>query len=222
MRCAQSLLIATATIALVGCGGDKKSAPPVPTAQRFVTAQDAPGSKPDPDETRAVTAKFDEFMAGLRDRSINPDKKEMARVFRSAEFRSAGADTRYFGKTHTPGVSTHVASAFIELRSEEAATKALDWLEADNSKPCPKTCAIRINTFDVDDLGDARGVHRIATAKDIREGGSPDETPVDSYWVGFTAGTVTYAVELFGRPGNVSKEQALDIARAYYDRVTGG
>ena len=40
-------------------------------------------------------------------------------------------------------------------------------------------------------------------------------------WVGFTIGSIVYAVELQGEPGSVSEEQALEIANAYYERLTG-
>ena len=51
--------------------------------------------------------------------------------------------------------------------------------------------------------------------------GTEDELPSDSYWVGFTNGAFVYTVDLYGPPGSVSEEQALDIASAYYDRLTG-
>ena len=83
------------------------------------------------------------------------------------------------------------------------------------------SCAVQISTFDVDDIPDARGVHRIATAEDIERVGTADQRPFDSYWVGFTNGAFVYTVDLHGPPGSVSEEQALDIASAYYDRLTG-
>ena len=44
-------------ITLVACGGDDDlTAAPAPPAQRFVTEEDAPGSKPDPVETRQPDA----------------------------------------------------------------------------------------------------------------------------------------------------------------------
>ena len=82
------------------------------------------------------------------------------------------------------------------------------------------SCAVQISTFDVDGIADARGVHRIATAEDIERVGTEEERPSDSYWVGFTNGAFVYTVDLFGPPGSVSEEQALDIASAYYDRLT--
>jgi hypothetical protein len=208
-------------ITLGGCsGGDDEAAAPVPLAQRFVTAEDAPGSKADPVETRQTTVDFDEFIATLSERAVDPDKEETTTVFQGAGFKGGGVDARFFGETHT-FTAPHVFSSFIELESEDGATSALDWLETDSRKPCPMSCAVQISTFDVDDIADARGVHRIATAEDIERVGTKDQQPFDSYWVGFTNGAFVYTVDLHGPPGSVSEEQALDIASAYYDRLTG-
>ena len=84
-------------------------------------------------------------------------------------------------------------------------------------KPCPHSCAAVISSFEVDGIPDARGVHRIATAEDIEAAGTENEVPSDSYWVGFTVGSIVYAVDLHGPPGSVSEEQAQEIASAYYD-----
>ncbi len=222
MRFAIPLLAALAMITLVACGGDDETAAaPLPVAQRFVTAEDAPGSKPDPVETRQTTVDFDEFIVGLTDASIDPDKEEMTTVFQDAGFKGAGVDTRFFGETHTPGSSPHVISSFIELDSEDGATSALDWLETDVKKPCPMSCAVQISEFDVNDIPDAYGVRRIATAEDIERVGTEDERPNDSYSIGFTNGALVYTVDLFGPPGSVSEEQALEIANAYYERLAG-
>jgi hypothetical protein len=216
------LLAALAMITLVACGGDDdESSAPVPTAQRFVTAEDAPGSKPDPDETRQTAADFDAFMAALNELAVDPGDDEVSTVFQEGDFKGAGVDTRFYGETHTPGTSPHVVSSFIELDSEDAATSALDWLEADSKKPCPMSCAVQVSTIDVDGIEDARGVRRLATAEDIERLGNENERPNDSYWVGFTDGAVVYTVDLFGPPGSVSEDQALEIASAYYDRLTG-
>ena len=82
------------------------------------------------------------------------------------------------------------------------------------------SCAAQISTFEVDGIADARVVSRVATAEDIERVGTSDEQPFESYWVGFTNGALVYTVDLFGPPGSVSEEQALDIASAYYDRLT--
>ena len=221
MRFAIPLLVALTAVALVACaGGDDETAAPVPLAQRFVTAEDAPGSKPDPVETRQTTVDFDEFIAALSERMVDPDQEEMTTVFQEAGFKGGGVDARFFGETHTFTVP-HVFSSFIELESEDGATSALDWLETDSKKPCPMSCAVQISTFDVDDIADARGVHRIATAEDIERVGTEDQQPFESYWVGFTDGAFVYTMELRGPPGSVSEEQALEIASAYHDRLTG-
>ena len=144
---------------------------------------------------------FDEFIAALSEHSIDPDTDEMTAVFQDAGFKGSGVDTRFFGETHTPGSSPHVVSSFIELESEDGATSALDWFETDSKKPCPMSCAAQISAFDVDDIPDARGVQRIATAEDIERVGRADERPNEEYWIGFTNGAFVYTVNLFGPPG---------------------
>ena len=96
----------------------------------------------------------------------------------------------------------------------------LDWLEADPMKPCPRSCATRVSTFDVGGIPDARGVHRVATAEDIEAAGTADEHPSESYWAGFTVGSIVYTVDLHGSTGSVSEGQALEIVSAYHDRLT--
>jgi hypothetical protein len=203
----------------VACSSDDH--PPVPIAQRFPTAADAPGSKADPVEKRETTVKFDEFIAGLNETAINPDEAEVAKAFPEAGFTAAGKDTRFFGATHSR-TAPHLFSSFIELDAADGAKRALDWIEADSRKPCPNSCATRTSSFDVDGIPDARGTHRLATAADIEAAGTENERPSDSYWVGFTDGSIVYSVELQGLPGAVSEEQAQRIARAYHDRLTGG
>jgi hypothetical protein len=217
MRFASRLLVPLTAVAFVACGGDSET---VPVAQRFPTAAEAPGTKPDPVEERQTTEDFDEFLVALRPALIDPDREEMTAVFREADFTRAGVDFRFFGETHAPD-APHLISWFIELDSEDGARSALDWLEADVMKPCPHSCATRMNSFDVDGISDARGVHRIATAEDIEAAGTEEEVPNDSYWVGFTIGSIIYTVDLHGPPGSVSEEQALEIASAYHDRVSG-
>ena len=222
MRLAIPLLVASMAVTLVACAGsDDETATPVPVADRFLTAEEARGSKTDPVETRQTTMDFDEFIASLSEASINPDTEEMTTVFQDAGFKSAGVDTRFYGDTHMPGSSPHVVSSFIELDSEDGATSALDWLETDLKKPCPMSCAVQRSTFDVDDIPDARGVQRIATAEDIEMVGNPDERPSEEYWIGFTNGALVHTVNLFGPPGSVSEDQAQEIANAYYERLTG-
>jgi len=221
LRFALPLLVALALITLVACGGkdDTETAEPAPLAQRVLTEEDAPGSKPDPVETRQTTDDFDEFIRVLGELAVDPDMEEMTAVFMDAGFEAAIVDTRFFGETHSQS-SPHIGSSVIQLQSEEAATSALDWLEADKMKPCPKTCAVQISEFDVDDIPDARGVHASASAEDVEAVGNADERPFDAYWVGYTDGSFVYTVDLFGPPGSVSEQQAVDIASALHHRVS--
>jgi hypothetical protein len=145
----------------------------------------------------------------------------MTTVLQEAGFKGAGVDVRFYGETHAP-TARHLFSSFIGLDSEDGARSALDWLEADSMKPCPHSCAVRISSFDVEGVPDARGVHRIATAEDIEAAGTEGEEPSDSYWVGFTEGSIVYTVDLTGSPGSVPEEQAQRIPSAFHDRLADG
>jgi hypothetical protein len=178
-------------------------------------AEDAPGSKPDPVEKRETTTDFDTFISTLSDASVEPNRDEITTLFKDAGFKSAGLDARFFGETHSPETSMHVFSSFIEVASEDGATSALDWLEADEMKPCPMSCAVERSSFEVDDIPGARGVHRIATAEDIERVGTSDERPQDDYWIGFAIGPIVYTMVLHGQAvPAVSEEQAQQIATA--------
>ncbi len=222
MRFAVPFVAALAIFTLAACGGDDETAveEPVSLSQRVLTEEDVPGSKLDPVEKPQASADFDEFIEELGNRAVDPDTDEMTAVFEEAGFEEAVTETRFFGETHTPDVP-HVANSVIQLRSDGGATSALDWLEADSMKPCPKTCAVQIDEFDVDGIPDARGVHRSASAEDIEAVGGSDERPFDSYWVAFTHGPFVCTMDLFGPPGSTSQEQALTIAGAYYERIAG-
>ena len=116
VRFAIPLFAALAMITLAACGdSDDETAAPVPLAQRFLTAEDAPGSKPDPVEKRETTTDFDTFISALSESSIDPDRDEMTTLFKDAGFKSAGMDARWYGETHSSENSAHVFSSFIEL-----------------------------------------------------------------------------------------------------------
>ena len=181
MRLAVSILVAVTAVTLVACGGSgDEAAAPVMLEQRFLRAEDAPGSRPDPVEKRETTTDFDTFISTLSDASIEPDSDETTTLFEDAGFQSAGLDARFFGQMHSPETSVHVFSSFIEVGSEDGARSALDWLETDQMKPCPMSCAVQRSRFEVDDIPDARGVHRVATAADIERVGTSDEQPQDA------------------------------------------
>ena len=222
MRLVISLLVAVTAVALVACSGsDDETAAPLPEAQRFVSAEDAPGSKPDPVEKRETTTDFDTFISALTEGLIDSDRDELTTIFEAEGFKSGGRDARFYGETHSSETSNHVFSSFAELGSDEEATRALDWFESDQMKPCPESCAVQRSSFAVEDIPDARGVHRVATEEDIERVGTPDERPLDAYWIGFTNGPIVYDIILQGpQPGSVSEDQAQQIAKAYYERLT--
>jgi len=241
MRVIIRFLVPLMAVTLVGCsGGDDDgssasasgsvpasaptSAPApesVPLEQRFLTNVDAPGTQPDPVESRVTAVDLDTFMTAIApDLFVDLDEEETTTVLQEAGFTWAAVDPRFFGETHK-GTAPHVFGTVIELQTEDGARRVLDLLEADSMKPCPESCAVQISDFDVDDIPDARGVHRLSTAQLIKTSGTPDQHPFDSYWIGFTDGSIVYAVDLHGRPGSVSEEQAQEIAADYYDRLAG-
>jgi hypothetical protein len=215
MRFTISLLVALAAALTVSCDADE--AAPVPVEQRFLTAEDAPGSKPDPVEQGRTAAELDDFVAW--EHVVVPNEEEMTAVFQEAGFKQAGEDSRFIGATHSPD-EPHLISTFIELGSEDGAMSALDYLESDSKKPCPGSCATQVSTFELPDIPDARGVRRLTTAENIKAAGTDDQHPSDQYWVGFTDGSFTYILELMGPPGSVSVEQVQEIASAYFNRLT--
>lgn len=164
MRLAGLLVVVLTTIA---CTSGNDPAPPVPLDQRFPTAEDAPGSRPDPDEQGQTTSDFDEFIAELTHAVIDPDEAEMTTVFEQAGFSRAGLDVRFFGETHASS-APHLFSWFIDLESEDGVTSALDWLATDATKPCPMSCATQVSEFSVDGIPGVRGVHRLRRPRPSR------------------------------------------------------
>ncbi|MBA2425319.1 MAG: hypothetical protein H0W35_01120 [Actinobacteria bacterium] len=220
MRFAAPLLAALALVTLAACGGGDEAEPeePAALAQRVLTEEDAPGSKPDPVETRQTTVDFDEFIDVLNNVAIDPDAEELNDVFTEAGFQAAIIDTRFYGEEHVGG-APHITSSVIQLQSEQGAKDALEWIHADDMKPCPKTCAVQVSEFDVDDISDTPGVHRSQSAEDIEAVGADDDMPFDSYRIAFTDGSFVYTVDLHGPYGSVTEDEATDIAHALHERV---
>ena len=238
MRTTIRFFVPLIAFALVACtGGDDEtssstsasapapaatSAPapaPVPVDQRFLTDADAPGTQRDPVEQRETTEDLDEFITSMAPPMfVDLDEEETTAALQEAGFRGAAVDARFFGGTHKSS-APHLFGAILELQTEDWARSVLDLLEADALKPCPESCATQFSSFEVDDIPDGRGVHRLATAQLIKTAGTDNQHPFDSYWVGFTQGPFVYTVNLQGRPGSVSEKQAQEIASAYYDRL---
>jgi hypothetical protein len=212
------VLVLVTVLVAAACSGDEP--PPPPLAERFLSAEDAPGSQIDPEERRETVADVDELVTTFGHHMVDADTDEMTSLFEEARFEEAGTEVRFYGETHSPD-APHIFSAFYELGSEDGAGSALDWLVTDAKKPCPESCATVVTDFDVADIPDGSGVRRLTTAEAIEAAGIAEQIPRDEYMVVFTVGSSVYTVLLAGPPGSVTEERARDIATAYHDRLAG-
>jgi hypothetical protein len=218
------LVIALAVaIGSVGCGGDDngEATEPLTLEQRVLRESDAPGSKADPVETRKTARSLDEF-TGLHGTYVRAAEIERSKL-EDAGLVSAVHDTRFYpekpGGVHTPD-APHVRVLVMQFESEDGAAEGLDLLDDNNRKPCPESCALRMEDFDVSGVADARGLRHYATAERIKAIGEEGD-PFDAYIIIFTDGPFTYEVEAFGPPGASSKERTEEIAKTLHDRVEG-
>ena len=218
MRHAIRLGLLVTVLSLVACSGGEPDPPPL--AQRFVTAEDAPGSTIDPVEVRETADEVDSFVSLFSQHMVDADRDEMTAVFTDADFQSAGTEVRFIGEEHSPD-EPHIFSSFYELGSEDGAASALDLLVTDSQKPCPESCATVVSEFDVSGIPDGSGVRRLTTAEAIEAAGTAEQIPRDSYLVAFTVGSSVYTMDFAGPPGSVTVQEAQEIASAYYDRLAG-
>lgn len=204
----------TIAAALVAC-----EAAPLTLEQRVLSESDAPGSLPDPVETRQTASTLAEFTAwqDIPAAEIDPGMLD------EAGFVSAIHETRFFPETpggpHTREAA-HVRILVVQLDSQDGARAAVDLLQENALQPCPGSCAARIEEFDVSGVPDAKGVQRLVTAERLEETGEEGE-PSDSYTISFADGTFAYQVEGFAPPGEISEQQIEDIAEKVHDRVAG-
>jgi hypothetical protein len=220
------LAAVAAGIVLSGCGGDDGTAAstgPVTMQQRVVTEQDVPDSKPDPVEKPVSVSGPDEFISRLGDRFINPTPEEVASL-KTGGFVKALEVTRFIpaspGGEHTRD-APHIHSLVMQFDSEQGAKDALDTLHQDSLRPCPETCAQQAEEFDVADIPGAFGTHRFATEESIQQTGDTGETPFDDYQIVFADGVFAYRIILPGSPGQVTQDDAEEIAKSLYERVKG-
>jgi hypothetical protein len=219
-------LAATVAFAPAGCGGDDDSATstgPIALEQRVVSEEDAPGSEPDPVETPVKVSSKDEFASKLGDRFVNPPPEDI-QTLRSSSFVSAYDATRFTpaeeGGPHSR-TAPHVSTLVMQFGTADDATTAVDLLKADSVRPCPETCAEQAEEFEFDGIPGAYGTHRFATAASIEETGDTESDPFDGFEIGFADGVFAYRIILDGPPGDVSQEEAEEIAQNFYDRVHG-
>jgi hypothetical protein len=206
--------LAIAAAAIVACSSE-----PLALEQRVVSEADAPGSLPDPVETRQNASSLDELAAwqDMPAAEIDPSKLE------EAGFVSAIHETRFFPETpggpHTRDAA-HVRILVVQFDSERGARTGLDILHENALQPCPGSCAARIEPFDVSGVPNAKGVQRPVTAERLQETGEEGE-PTDSFTITFADGQYVYQVEGFGPPGSITEQQVEDIAKKLHDRVAG-
>jgi hypothetical protein len=220
VRAALFTIAALLAIGVVACGGDGGGGEPLTLEQRLLRESEVPGSEPDPVETRVGPAGLDEF-ASFADYVAAADIERSK--LEAAGFVSAVHDTRFYpaapGASHT-GEEPHVRMLVARFDSEDGAREGADLLHEKSLEPCPETCAQRITEFEVSGIADARGIRHYTSAEELKATGEPGE-PFDSYAILFTDGVFAYELEVFGPPGEVSKEQIEEIAGKVYERVQG-
>jgi hypothetical protein len=109
----------------------------------------------------------------------------------------------------------------MQFDSAQGAKDALETLHLDSLRPCPETCGQSVEEFDVADIPGAFGTHRSATAESIQQAGDTEGHPFDEYQIVFADGVFAYRMMLNGDPGEVTEDEAEEIAKSLYDRVKG-
>jgi len=216
------LLLFAVLVLGTACGGgsdEATSTGPLALAQRVVTEEDAPGSKPDPVEKRQTAADEQEFIEKMGDAFVNPSEEDR-KSLQTVGFVQAINDTRYFGETHSRD-DAHTFSLVVQLDSPDGATEMTDFFHTDSLRPCPESCAFSVSEFDVDGIPGATGVRRVATEDAIKAAGTSENRPYDSYAIFFADGDFAYNIDYGGPPGTTSEDKAVEIAQNLYDRVHG-
>ena len=215
-------LAASAVLGLAACGGgsdEATSTGPLTLAQRVVTEEDAPGSKPDPVEQRQTAADEQEFSDKMGDAFVNPTEQE-TKDFETVGFVQAINDTRYFGDVHSKD-DAHTFTLVVQLDSPDGAKEMADFFHTDSLRPCPESCAFSVSEFGVDGIPGATGVRRYASEEAIKTAGTSENRPYDSYAIFFADGDFAYDIDYGGPPGTTSEDKAVEIAQNLYDRVHG-
>ena len=232
MRLGVVVLAVVAVMGIAACGGQSaggqdavgdQASGPLTLEQRVVGEADAPGSQPDPVETRRTATGLEKATAILDHQMITATAEETA-ALGEAGFVSAILDTRFFpsspGAEHV-GDEPHVATLVMEFSSEAGATDAVDLLYTDGLEPCPVSCAFSVGEFEVDGIPNGRGIQRIATQESLDRVGDTERHPQAEYSIFFSDGPFAYVVRSFGPPEKVSEQRAQEAAAKLYSRVQG-
>ena len=216
------LLSAVLVLGIAACSDDSGTATstgPLALAERVVTDEDAPGSKPDPVEKRQTAADEQEFIEKMGDAFVNPSEEDR-KSLQTVGFVQAINDTRYFGETHSRD-DAHTFSLVVQLDTPDGAKETTDFFHTDSLRPCPESCAFSVSEFDVEGIPGATGVRRFASEEAVKTAGTSDERPYDSYAIFFADGDFAYDIAYGGPPGTTSEDKAVEIAQNLYDRVHG-
>src|SRR4026208_1740139 len=123
MRPGVVVLAVVLMMGVVACNGDDAAAP-LTLEQRVIGEAEAPGSMPDPIETRRTATGLDELAATMEDQLITATEEEKV-AFGEAGFVAAILDTRFFpsepGALHVVD-DLHIATLVMQFNSEGGAT----------------------------------------------------------------------------------------------------
>ena len=224
MRHAPLALVIVVLIGGAACGGggdDEGGGGSVQLTleQRVPGEAEAPGTAADPVETPRRASDSDEFVA-MEDVFANASAEEKRRF--AEGLVAALLTTRFYpgdsGGEHSPD-KPHLRGLVVQYETEDAARRAAEFLNEERGRPCVEQCATRAETFDVDGVPDALGIHSYATPEAIAEVGG-DGRPFAGYAIHFASGVYAYQVALDGAPGAVTEEQAEQIAERLDKRVS--
>jgi hypothetical protein len=206
-------------VALAACGAQ---AAPLALEERVLTADDAPGSEPDPVETPQVMDGFDEFEAVVLVDVPSVTEEDLS-ALEEAGLVAAISDARFYpdepGGAHSRE-AVHAFSLVMQFGDADGPSEVVERMQAFNLQTCPDTCAFASAEFTVDGIPDALGAQRIATQESLDEVGDPGD-PLAVYVIDFVDGAFLYQVELSGPPDEVSEEEAEELARTLHARVAG-
>jgi len=199
------LIALAAVFTLVGCG---KESAPLALDQRVLTESELPGFRFAPNPVQRWTD-ANKFARDTHDQDIRATVEEDIKHLQDGGFVAAIANS--LGGLDR---EAEAFSAAVEMGSPEGATDLLDARYEDYISPCPTVCTVSVNEFEVSGIPDAKGVKRASQPE--HEG-----PPFEAYEVEFADGVFGYVVNVFGKPGAVSEDEAVSAANQLYDRVKG-
>jgi hypothetical protein len=203
----------------VGCdendGGD---AAPLALTDRLLTTADVNGYTVREDFTwDSAEGVRDE---GLGTSTFEASPEDAYEVVQDAGF-AAGAG-RVFELDDGTAPADFIFVMAFQFESDAAARDVLAFSADDSEQPCPETCAFVVTADAVEDIPDARGVTRLATAESIAEAGPGNFEPGEIHRIAFTDGPFFYLIGTAHTPPSAdAAEMARELARALYARVKG-